>query len=32
MGKRLLDKLWGRHVVTTNENGLIYYISIAPCS
>lgn len=29
MGKRLLDKLWERHVVTTNENGLdLLYIDL----
>ena len=29
MGKRLLDKLWEKHVVTTNENGLdLLYIDL----
>lgn len=29
MGKRLLDKLWERHVVATNENGLdLLYIDL----
>ena len=29
MGKRLLDKLWERHVVVTNENGLdLLYIDL----
>ena len=32
MGKRLLDKLWERHVVTTNENGLDLLYIDAPCS